>query len=93
MCRFTAYSGKKNYFLDEVLINPSNSLLNQSLHPKESRHHINADGFGVSWFNDKHNQIAPINHLDPRGMILILQHCSYDRNQRFFGAYSCSNQR
>ena len=55
MCRFTAYSGKKSYFLDEVLINPSNSLLNQSLHPKESRHHINADGFGVSWFNDKHN--------------------------------------
>ena len=65
MCRFTAYSGKKSYFLDEVLINPSNSLLNQSLHPKESRHHINADGFGVSWFNDKHNKIGSYKSFRP----------------------------
>lgn len=65
MCRFTAYSGKKNYFLDEVLINPSNSLLNQSLNPKESRHHINADGFGISWQNDKHTKIGSYKSFRP----------------------------
>lgn len=65
MCRFTAYSGNKNYFLDKVLITPSNSLLNQSLNPKESRHHINADGFGVSWYNDKHDQIGSYKSFRP----------------------------
>ena len=65
MCRFTAYIGKDDYFLDEVLIKPSNSLLNQSLHPKESRHHINADGFGVSWHNLKHDQIGSYKSFRP----------------------------
>lgn len=65
MCRFTAYSGTKSYSLDDVLIKPSNSLLNQSLHPKESRHHINADGFGVSWHNVKHDKVGAYKSFRP----------------------------
>lgn len=65
MCRFTAYIGTEKFFLDDILIKPSNSLLNQSLHPRESRHHINADGFGVSWYNTEHDKIGAYKSFRP----------------------------
>ncbi len=50
MCRFVAYLGKP-IFADELLLNPKNSLLNQSHHAQESDMTVNGDGFGIGWYN------------------------------------------
>jgi len=51
MCRFAAYFGLKEILLDELLVNPKNSLIKQSHEAREGAHGINADGFGVAWYN------------------------------------------
>lgn len=55
MCRFVAYLGKKSVTLNEVLDKPKNSLINQSREARESTHGLNADGFGIGWYNLKTN--------------------------------------
>jgi len=50
MCRFVAYLGSP-ILIDEVLIKPSNSLVNQSHHALESEMTVNGDGFGLGWYN------------------------------------------
>ncbi|MFT5708125.1 MAG: putative glutamine amidotransferase [Oceanospirillaceae bacterium] len=54
MCRWLAYSGKA-IFLEELIENPCNSLIEQSLHASESKTAINGDGFGLGWFGAKPN--------------------------------------
>jgi glutamine amidotransferase len=49
MCRFTAYIGKP-ILADELLFKPTNSLINQSMHAKESDIKLNGDGFGLGWY-------------------------------------------
>lgn len=49
MCRFVAYLGKP-IIADELLFKPSNSLINQSMHAKESDIILNGDGFGLGWY-------------------------------------------
>ena len=51
MCRWIAYIGP-NLRLDNLLVKPTNSLLTQSKHAKQSTFAINADGFGVGWYTD-----------------------------------------
>lgn len=48
MCRWLAYSGSP-VFLDTLLFEPENSLIEQSLHARKSASVINGDGFGLSW--------------------------------------------
>lgn len=49
MCRFIAYIGKP-LIADELLFKPPNSLINQSMHAKESDIKLNGDGFGLGWY-------------------------------------------
>ena len=49
MCRLVAYLGH-NILLEEVLVKPSNSIVMQSLHARESSIPTNGDGFGLGWY-------------------------------------------
>jgi glutamine amidotransferase len=59
MCRQLAYVGPP-IPLESLLIEPAHSLLHQSYQPKTQRHGVvNADGFGVGWFDtDKRTEPA-----------------------------------
>lgn len=50
MCRFLAYRGEP-LLLADLLYNPSNSLIHQASEAMESRTRINADGFGIAWYD------------------------------------------
>ncbi|MDF1795838.1 MAG: class II glutamine amidotransferase [Coxiellaceae bacterium] len=50
MCRFVMYLGKVPTLLYDVIIRPDNSLVSQSLHAQKMEHDVNADGFGVGWY-------------------------------------------
>jgi glutamine amidotransferase len=50
MCRWAAWIGKETY-IEDVVSSPTQSLIEQSRNAMESKTNINADGFGVSWYN------------------------------------------
>lgn len=50
MCRLVAYLGRP-MLMQKLLIEPKNSLINQSIHAKELEEPLNGDGFGVGWYN------------------------------------------
>jgi len=52
MCRWAAYIGAP-VFIEELLFDPSNSLIEQSHSAEKSVTAINADGFGVAWYHAK----------------------------------------
>lgn len=49
MCRLVAYIGKP-ILADDLLFKPKNSLINQSMHARESSVKLNGDGFGLGWY-------------------------------------------
>ena len=49
MCRFVAYIGTP-VIIDELLIKPENSLVNQSYDAEEMSQTLNGDGFGLGWY-------------------------------------------
>lgn len=49
MCRFTVYQGPP-ILLSSLLIEPSHSLIRQSVNSKEREEPLNGDGFGVGWY-------------------------------------------
>lgn len=49
MCRWLAYHGAP-IFMDELLFQPNNSLINQSLLARHASCVTNGDGFGVGWY-------------------------------------------
>ena len=51
MCRFIAYLGKTPVILKEILDTPENSLINQSRRARGGKFGLNADGFGIGWYN------------------------------------------
>jgi predicted glutamine amidotransferase len=51
MCRWLTYSGPSIY-LEKLLFEPENSLINQSLHARKGRTTTNGDGFGVGWYGE-----------------------------------------
>ena len=51
MCRWLAYSGSP-LRLDELLLNPARSLVDQSLHSRQGATTTNGDGFGIGWYDD-----------------------------------------
>ncbi len=50
MCRLVAYMGDA-ILLEDILIKPVNSLIQQSIRSKEQDYFTNGDGFGVGWYN------------------------------------------
>lgn|SRR3990167_700236 len=50
MCRFVSYIGKKPVVLSDILEKPSNSLIQQSRHALKLKIPVNADGFGIAWY-------------------------------------------
>ncbi len=52
MCRWLAYSGSP-IPLDELLLKPDNSLIEQSLKSRLGATTINGDGFGLGWYDDQ----------------------------------------
>jgi len=49
MCRWIAYAGRP-VFLEQLLLHPERSLIDQSLHARKSMSVTNGDGFGVGWY-------------------------------------------
>ena len=50
MCRFLSYIGTP-IVVDELLVKPVNSLINQSYDAEEMSEPLNGDGFGLGWYN------------------------------------------
>ncbi len=50
MCRYIAYLGNP-IVLEDIVYRPPNSLIHQSMDAMQSPTRINADGFGVGWYN------------------------------------------
>lgn len=50
MCRWLAYSGSP-LLLEELLLKPAHSLIDQSLHSRYGATTTNGDGFGVGWYD------------------------------------------
>jgi glutamine amidotransferase len=50
MCRLLAYRGTP-IIIDQLLYQPKNSLINQSVNAKELEEPLNGDGFGIGWFS------------------------------------------
>jgi predicted glutamine amidotransferase len=50
MCRWLAYSGSP-VLLDELLLKPAHSLIDQSLHATLGAVTTNGDGFGIGWYD------------------------------------------
>ncbi len=52
MCRFLAWCGAPR-FLDELVLNQTRSLVEQSRNALIGKTPINADGFGLAWYSDR----------------------------------------
>jgi len=52
MCRWIAYSGPPIY-LEKLMVHPENSLIAQSRDAHKAKSAINADGFGIGWYNTR----------------------------------------
>ena len=52
MCRWIAYKGE-TIFLEDLLLKPSNSLIDQSLDCRQGKARTNGDGFGIGWYGSR----------------------------------------
>lgn len=52
MCRWAAYIGAP-IFVEEIVSRPGHSLVEQSRHATQGHSAINADGFGLAWYQDR----------------------------------------
>lgn len=52
MCRWLAYQGKTVY-LESILFEQEHSLIQQSLCARKSTVTVNADGFGLGWYDER----------------------------------------
>ncbi|MCF6765731.1 class II glutamine amidotransferase [Thiotrichales bacterium 19S3-7] len=60
MCRFVAYLSNEPICLKSILEDPENSLIMQSIHAQKGSHRVNADGFGIAWYNHEIDNIPGI---------------------------------
>ena len=61
MCRFVSYKGQA-ITMDKLVIEPSNSLIEQSKDAKKRKNPLNGDGFGLGWY--------PM-HQDPEPAVFV----------------------
>jgi glutamine amidotransferase len=82
MCRFLAYRGRP-VLMDELLYQPKNSLIRQSVKARESEEPLNGDGFGVGWYAQE---------LDPTpGVFVSVRPAWNDHNLRYISKKILSN--
>ncbi len=60
MCRFVAFLGKKPLLIRALLEDAPHSLIKQSHSAKETESGINADGFGVGWYDQAIDDVPAI---------------------------------
>ncbi len=71
MCRFVSYKGVP-ITMDELVVEPSNSLIEQSKDAKKHKTPLNGDGFGLGWY--------PL-HQDPEpGLFVSVEPAWSNRN-------------
>jgi len=51
LCRFVVYFGKDPVIINDILEKPENSLIRQSRKARGGTSGLNADGFGIGWYN------------------------------------------
>ena len=66
MCRWLAYTGAPIQ-MDDLLLKPEHSMIDQSRNAMESTYKINADGFGVGWYTDSdepglYHDVRPVSY-------------------------------
>ncbi|MGI9341621.1 MAG: class II glutamine amidotransferase [Gammaproteobacteria bacterium] len=71
MCRWLAYSGSP-VLLEDLLLKPTHSLVDQSLHAKLGATTTNGDGFGMGWYD----------HADAPGVFHSIEPAWNDHNLR-----------
>src|ERR1051326_4044648 len=49
MCRWLAYSGSP-VLIEDLILKPQHSLIDQSLHSQLGAETTNGDGFGIGWY-------------------------------------------
>ena len=64
MCRWLAYSGSP-ILLEELLLKPEYSLIDQSLHSRLGVETTNGDGFGVGWYGTNTDTPAVFRSVEP----------------------------
>ena len=64
MCRWLAYSGSP-ILLEELLLKPEYSLIDQSLHSRFGVETTNGDGFGVGWYGTNTDTPAVFRSVEP----------------------------
>jgi len=65
VCRLFVYQGK-SVSMHDLLIRPGHSLLKQSFQSNERTYSVNADGFGVAWYNPAiSNEPAVFREISP----------------------------
>jgi predicted glutamine amidotransferase len=79
VCRWLAYSGSP-VLLEELLLKPKHSLIDQSLHSRLGAETTNGDGFGVGWYGVG----------DTPGVFHSIEPAWNDRNLREVGAHVMS---
>lgn len=52
MCRWAAWSGAPKY-LEELICDPEHSLIHQSRNAFSCKTQVNADGFGMAWYDNR----------------------------------------
>ena len=72
MCRWITFISTEDVLLSDLVLKPSNSLIDQSIdasyHPgfaSRFNHQVNADGFGVGWYHSKSIYPAVFKDTEP----------------------------
>lgn len=52
MCRWAAYAGPP-IFMEDMILSPAHSLIEQSQNASEAKTAINGDGFGLAWYGER----------------------------------------
>ncbi|QEO57101.1 class II glutamine amidotransferase [Francisella marina] len=55
MCRWLMYHGDK-IKMSDLLVDPENSLIHQSIHSSQGAVSVNGDGFGIGWYTSLHKE-------------------------------------
>ncbi|MFT2112555.1 class II glutamine amidotransferase [Marinomonas sp. 2405UD68-3] len=85
MCRWMAYTGHSVY-IDKLLYEPEHSLVHQSLGARKSEVTVNADGFGIGWY-DEHDEPGLYHEVMPAWSDCNLKNLAHHIRSNLFFAH------